>query len=427
MKKGLLAIIIIVSLSEAFFLSTTPDSTITVYPVAIVGNKAILSTELDRAMLMMYPGRNFADSSELWRAYAEVLDDLIDEELFYQAAISESMSVDHKAIDMEFSARWDSMVAQFGNESDLEKQLLQEGYTLPQFKLQMRRQIEAGFLKQMYVQRHIGQVDIAENEVAKFFEEHKDELPSKPASVGLWAKKFAPPPDDTLWMIALERAKSARDRLSAGEDFAKLAGELSDDRKTSATGGELGTLAESELPENFREAIKKLKAGQISDPTRGEKGVHILKLISRTGDKVRLAHIFFKFPSPQEGALWKAHTFAQSQPDISQFDSTRTEWMPLSNLIMWLSANNYPLPETTGGTIKKQILPPIILPSTDTAVVYCVAQFKPEEKLSLPDDKEIITNYARMQKFREKLQAIAQKLRKKIYVEIKDERLKLHK
>lgn len=426
MKSVLKMIVITASLGNAFFLSMTPDSTVAVYPVAIVGNKAILSPELDRAVLVMHKGKNFADSSELWRVYAEVLNELIDEEVFYQSAIAESISVDAKAIDAEFKARWDSVVAQFGSEPALEKQLAQEGYSLSQFKMQMRRQIEAGYLKQMCVRKYIGQIDITDAEVVEFFNEHKDEIPPIPAKIGLWSRKFGPPSEDTLWIIAFAKSEIAMQRLSVGEDFAKIAKELSEDTKTSSNGGELGVIPESELPEHFRNAIGKLKTGQISEPIKGDRGVHILKVINRSGDKIKLAHIFFKLPSIQEGALWKAQSFVQSNPDITQFDTTQTEWFPFSTFLMWLSANNFPVPETTGSSIKRTILPPIIMPGVDTSLVYYVAYFQPEKRPLLPDDREIITNYATMQKFREKLQNVALRLRKKIYIEIKDERLKLN-
>lgn len=70
--------------------------------------------------------------------------------------------------------------------------------------------------------------------------------------------------DASLQADAQTRAQSALDRLNAGEAFADVAGEVSEDF-SSVNGGDVGTVPESQIPAPALEAIKELKNGAYSD------------------------------------------------------------------------------------------------------------------------------------------------------------------
>jgi hypothetical protein len=66
--------------------------------------------------------------------------------------------------------------------------------------------------------------------------------------------------------LALDKAKRTAQRIRAGEDFAKIAREESDD-VTRQNGGELGLIPEdAEMDPVMKEAILKLKPMEVSDP-----------------------------------------------------------------------------------------------------------------------------------------------------------------
>jgi peptidyl-prolyl cis-trans isomerase C len=71
-------------------------------------------------------------------------------------------------------------------------------------------------------------------------------------------------------------AQAALKRLKAGEDFAKVAKEISKD--PSADGGDLGWFTKERMVPEFAEAAFKLEPGQISDPVKSQFGWHIIKL-----------------------------------------------------------------------------------------------------------------------------------------------------
>ena len=77
------------------------------------------------------------------------------------------------------------------------------------------------------------------------------------------------------------RAESALARVKAGEDFATVAREISEDGN-QAQGGEIGMRPADRLPDVFVDVVKNLKAGEVS-PTllRTGAGFHALKLVGR--------------------------------------------------------------------------------------------------------------------------------------------------
>lgn len=84
---------------------------------------------------------------------------------------------------------------------------------------------------------------------------------------------------------ALARANAALDRARAGEDFAALAAELSDDPGTSGQGGDLGWIARGTIGGTFEDALFALQVDEISDVVESDFGYHVLRLDEvRAGD-----------------------------------------------------------------------------------------------------------------------------------------------
>jgi peptidyl-prolyl cis-trans isomerase C len=71
-------------------------------------------------------------------------------------------------------------------------------------------------------------------------------------------------------------AKTALARVKGGEDFAKVATELSKD--PGGEGGDLGWFTKDRMVPEFSEAAFKLEPGQISDPVKTQFGWHIIKV-----------------------------------------------------------------------------------------------------------------------------------------------------
>ncbi|WOG30163.1 SurA N-terminal domain-containing protein [Endozoicomonas sp. 8E] len=76
-------------------------------------------------------------------------------------------------------------------------------------------------------------------------------------------------------------AAEVESRLKAGEAFAKLAEEYSDDPVTSAKGGDMGQVQPGIFGDTFDETVASLEPGQVSKPVETDFGVQIIKLTSR--------------------------------------------------------------------------------------------------------------------------------------------------
>jgi len=75
-----------------------------------------------------------------------------------------------------------------------------------------------------------------------------------------------------------DEAKQAVTRVKGGEDFAKVAGEMSKDPGSKTDGGDLGFFTKDRMVEPFAEAAFKLEPGQISDPVKSQFGWHVIKV-----------------------------------------------------------------------------------------------------------------------------------------------------
>ena len=73
-------------------------------------------------------------------------------------------------------------------------------------------------------------------------------------------------------------ALTLRDRLGAGEDFAALAEEVSEDPGSSGNGGALGYFERGDMVPAFESAAFALQVGELSDVVRSRFGLHIIML-----------------------------------------------------------------------------------------------------------------------------------------------------
>lgn len=80
---------------------------------------------------------------------------------------------------------------------------------------------------------------------------------------------------------ALSTAISLTQRLRAGEDFAELALQYSDDTGSAQQGGDLGFFPRGRMVSEFEEAAFGLAIGEISDPVRSQFGYHIIETLER--------------------------------------------------------------------------------------------------------------------------------------------------
>jgi parvulin-like peptidyl-prolyl isomerase len=86
---------------------------------------------------------------------------------------------------------------------------------------------------------------------------------------------------------AQERARLALERIRGGEDFAKVAKEVSDDLATRDEGGDLGFFPRGRMADAFEQVAFSLEPGKVSEPVETEHGWHVVEVTERRGASTR--------------------------------------------------------------------------------------------------------------------------------------------
>ena len=79
---------------------------------------------------------------------------------------------------------------------------------------------------------------------------------------------------------ARARAEALRSRIVAGEDFATVATEASEDASSSARGGDLGWFGANDFGPDFGSQVAPLQDGEVSQPFRTQAGWHVVQKVA---------------------------------------------------------------------------------------------------------------------------------------------------
>ena len=131
------------------------------------------------------------------------------------------------------------------------------------------------------------QATVDEAEARKYYDEHAKNYEEVTARHILIRTKgsqvpLRPGAKDLTDEEALAKVNDLRKRVLAGEDFAALAKAESDDTKSAAEGGSLGSFSHGRMQPSFDEAAFKLKPGEVSEPVKTPYGYHIIKVEAHT-------------------------------------------------------------------------------------------------------------------------------------------------
>lgn len=146
----------------------------------------------------------------------------------------------------------------------------------------VRKQIEImrnEYLARTYVQKEIiGKINLTDKDYEAYYEAHKKEF-ENPEMVRARHILVAVKPDATPEQkeAAKKKAEEIQAKAKAGEDFAKLASEYSDDPGSKAKGGDLGFFTTGSMVGKFEQAAFALKPGEVSGVVETEFGYHIIK------------------------------------------------------------------------------------------------------------------------------------------------------
>ncbi len=214
--------------------------------------------------------------------YNQVLDDLISAELLFQDSKSKGLVPSDKEVEQRVS----QIRARFPSAEKFTQTLSENGLTEERMKHALRRDLGIERLLQKEV---TSAVSVDDAEVRKFFDDNAEKMRSaEELRVShILVSADANASKQTLDQ-ARNKAESLRSRALAGEDFAKLARENSDDPGSASLGGDLSWMGRGVMVPPFEEAAYALKVGEISPVIQTTFGFHVIKLVDKRPGKALL-------------------------------------------------------------------------------------------------------------------------------------------
>jgi peptidyl-prolyl cis-trans isomerase C len=110
---------------------------------------------------------------------------------------------------------------------------------------------------------------------------YDDAIKQMPAEEEVRARHIlvrVPAGDDKASKAAEDKIKAVIARLKKGEDFAKVAAEVTEDPSGKANGGDLGFFTKEQMVPEFADVAFSLDKGKISDPVKTQFGWHVIKV-----------------------------------------------------------------------------------------------------------------------------------------------------
>ena len=202
----------------------------------------------------------------IWLAAQDVAKDrLVDQALMADESKRRKYPVDRVAVDKEIKA-W---MRQNGGK----KAFRRKDNPLVSDRDDLRREIESKLRFNQLLEEESACEPPTEEEARAYYEKRPD-LFSGEATVHAShiLKRVQEPADEESAEAALREVK---ERLEAGEDFADVATDCSDD---SVEEGDLGTFGSGKMVPAFEKAAFALNPGEVSEPVRTEFGLHLIKI-----------------------------------------------------------------------------------------------------------------------------------------------------
>jgi peptidyl-prolyl cis-trans isomerase SurA len=285
--------------------------------IAIVGDSAVLQSQVmeDIQRLQLadpeIPRPTDPDFEEFFR---EILDSWVDRLAVLQAAAQDSLiEPDESAIDRQVSEQIERLAIDFGGQPSLQIALQAEGWTLGEYREYLRNDLRQNQILELFLQtrmREARPVEVSEADLLARFQEASGELEQRPRLLTLRQVVVPPAASDSAKAEARAAAEAILERIVAGEDFADLAREHSDDVGTASLGGDLGWFRRGQMVQEFEDAAFGIPPGSTSRVVETVFGYHIIRVErSRGRSEVQARHIL-KIAEVTEADLERARSLA---------------------------------------------------------------------------------------------------------------------
>jgi peptidyl-prolyl cis-trans isomerase SurA len=260
--------------------------------MARVNGHKILRSEVETYYHNQTQGQPEPSAEQAEALRLNILHDLIDDEILLQRA----QKLGLMATDQEVDDKLKEVHAPFTNE-EFDQRMKQRGITLEEFKQDLRRSITVDKVLNKEI---VSKISVTDADVTNYYNQHKAEFNLIVPQYHLAQILVTTRPDPQVRNLKNDKAQNEAEaktkvamlenKLTSGEDFAKLAMSYSEQPDTAASGGDLGFIPENSLqgdPAAYA-AISRLKAGEVTPPlpaadpqSKQLAGFRIIKLIAK--------------------------------------------------------------------------------------------------------------------------------------------------
>lgn len=260
----------------------TPDADVW----AEVDGQPIRQEEVERLFRQrVATGLDKDNKEQALDAKLNILNELIDNRILVEHADHARVTVSEAEVDTELA----KIQSPYSKE-EFEKKLSDQGIPPSSFRDQLRQSL---IINKLINKEINSQVQVTDAEIADYYGRNKATFNVAEPTYHLAQIAVTPAADRQVLNLKNDDAKTealaekkiqALDaRLKAGDDFARLAEEYSEDPRTSSEGGDMGFITASSLGSNptLKQVVTSLKVGQISGIIRTPNGFHIIKLLGK--------------------------------------------------------------------------------------------------------------------------------------------------
>ncbi len=228
-------------------------------------------------------------SLELQKAIGDVTPDLILAAVDELLLIQRGRELGYAMGDEQFKTILDNIKKQnnLDDEQKFQAALKQEGLTLPDLRRNLERSMLVSQVERVEV---MDKISVTEDEAKTYYDAHREQF-TTPSELTLREILIEVPVSDRGVNVAQDdemraKAEGIRQRLLAGEPFARLASEFSV-APSKANGGLIGPINYGELAPALQKMVDAVKIGEVMEVLRTSRGYQVLKLESRTDTRVR--------------------------------------------------------------------------------------------------------------------------------------------
>jgi peptidyl-prolyl cis-trans isomerase SurA len=237
------------------------------------------------------------------------------QKLYLNQAIIDSVEVTDSEIAQGVEQYLENMISMIGSREKLEEY---HKKSLSQIRADLRESYRERQMVQGMQQKLVKDITVSPAEVRRYFKDMpQDSLPFVPTEVEVQIITQQPKVEQEEINRVKEELRDYTDRINKGESsFQTLARLYSEDPGTARRGGELDYTGRGMLDPAFANvAFGLTDPKRVSKIVESEFGFHIIQLIDKRGDKIKVRHILRK-PVVSDEAINKA---------LARLDSIRTD------------------------------------------------------------------------------------------------------